>query len=357
MSDNGDLIRGYLPRKVNTGPWAAAYTLFQLREMAADTTFILPVCSIANDLSGVVAEPGTLLLPPLFREAMTVELRMQIIDRIVQCFPVYGAPADNAQRVQVVDLKTYPGSPPEAGKLIAFSVDTAVEEHGPHLPLATDTVQSYGVLQALAQSGGVEPVMPLEYGHLTWGLPFGFSIDLTAELVTPYVTGYVNCLVESRRPSGIYVVDVHGSIVHREAIVAGLERSTCENWAFRWLHEPLAEFASARGDQHAGGVETALVERVSSDLIDKSWFPVREDDIVQGQMSLGKAVELSADLEKFGDWVRQASANGIVGDVRNYATLDSDLMFDRMLTLAASDVSKLLHGGDRAIRSAGQNLW
>lgn len=33
---------------------------------------------------------------------------------------------------------------------------------------------------------------PLEYGQLTWGLPFGMSIDITAALLTRYVRGYVD---------------------------------------------------------------------------------------------------------------------------------------------------------------------
>ena len=44
-------------------------------------------------------------------------------------------------------------SPPPGRRprILAFSVDTAVEEHGPHLPLATDRIQSYAVLAKLAE--------------------------------------------------------------------------------------------------------------------------------------------------------------------------------------------------------------
>ena len=89
----------------------------------------------------------------------------------------------------------------------------------------------------------LELIRPLDYGQLAWGLPFGFSIDLTAELLTE-----LRHRLRQMRSSGgsvpmaVYVVDVHGSITHRQAIIDGLQRSECDCRAFRWLHEPLAEF-------------------------------------------------------------------------------------------------------------------
>jgi len=241
-------------------------------------------------------------------------------------------------------------------KILAFSVDTAVEEHGPHLPLATDTIQSYSVLRQLAaEFDEIELCRPLEYGQMTWGLPFGFSIDVTAELLKRYVCGYTNALVRWKRPTAIYVVDVHGSIAHRGAIVDGMNVSSFDAWTFRWLHEPLAEFASERGDQHAGGVETALVERVSPDLLDPRWWPERMDEIAEGQMAFPRAVELTPDLPAFIEHVRQHSFNGIVGDIRNYRLLDADAMFSRMIELARRDVTQLI-AGKRSV-SAGQKLW
>lgn len=347
----------YLPQQVNSGPWLTAFTLNRLRDLPAETKFVLPICSMAEDFSELHAGPE-LTLPPLFHEAMTAELKAKILDRIVDCFPVYGAGQENRQRVKIVEYPRRPLPPVAAPQVLAFSVDTAVEEHGPHLPLATDTIQSYSVLETLTESlEQLELARPLEYGQLTWGLPFGFSVDLTAELLTEYVTGYLNALSDWYQPKAVYVVDVHGSVTHRQAIVDGLGASRVAHWAFRWLHEPLAEFASARGDQHAGGVETALVERVSENLIDREWFPAREAEITSGQMTLEAAVELTPDLGRFCRYVREEKANGIVGDIANYHTLDADLMFRRMLDLATRDVKCLLRGESSGSTNAGKNLW
>src|SRR5262249_2344998 len=158
---------------------------------------------------------------------------------------------------------------------------------------------------------------------------FGFSIDLTADLLREYVQRFTDAMIEWMRPHAIYVVDVHGSLIHRQAIVDGLRRSRSERWAFRWLYEPLIEFTAQRKDQHAGGAETALVERVGSELLDPNWWPRRIDELTQRQMSFDTAVELSSDLRRFIDEARCQQWNGIVGDIRNYYGVDANLMFDR----------------------------
>jgi len=172
------------------------------------------------------------------------------------------------------------------------------------------------------------------------------------------VTGYANAVLDWQRPESMYVVDVHGSIVHRKAIIAGLEQSRVDRWAFRWLHEPLIEFASERGDQHAGGVETALVEHANPALIDDRWFPSRIVDIEAAQMTLEKAVELTPDIRQFISYVDETGANGIVGMIRNYETLDGAAMFETMMSVARDDVRKLLgNSADSSQHVAGDSPW
>lgn len=348
-------MRFNLPAAINQGPWTAAFSLNKLREIAVEE-FILPVCSLGTPLEELEAM-GQWLLPPLFHEALDDDLKSSIIVRIRECFPEYPS-SGNGAHVRVVELpeRTPPATSGRSDRILCFSVDTAIEEHGPHLPLGTDTIQSYSVLEPLSREfERVELVQPLDYGQLTWGLPFGFSIDLTAELLSRYVTGYVNALLAWKSPSAMYVVDVHGSITHRAAIVDGLQNSGLRDWTFRWLHEPLAEFASARGDQHAGGVETALVERVSPNLLDPMWWPKRLDALAQGQMTFAKAIELTPDLQQFCRYAVERACNGIIGDINNYYHIDAEILFQRMLTIARQDLRELI-AGDCA-QSSGADLW
>lgn len=334
----------YLARRVNSGSFLTGYTLDELKVRAERESIVLPVCSLGTPVRQL-AELGSLVLPPLYHEALDADLKDRILTRIHQCFPYFEGTAQRlrgTRPVQVVELPghDYPAS--TRAPIVMFSVDTAVEQHGPHLPLATDTLQSYAVLQRLVEESPLCAIgPPVEYGQLTWGLPFGMSVDLTAPLLTRYVTGFVNALLDWLAPRAVYVVDVHGSPVHREAIQAGLQASRCRCHAFRWLHEPLVEFAGERGDQHAGGVETALIHKINPDLLDRRWWPDRIDELVAGQMSMDEAVRLSGNLPEFFSYADANARNGIVGDIRNFFHVDADEMMSRMVGVASRDVDRL----------------
>src|SRR5687767_6260903 len=126
-----------VPKSLNTGPWATAYTWPALAERIARDTVILPICSIGIDPRDL-ANLGPLILPPLFQEAMDRELRDALVERIKHCFPYMtgsGRRAKTPGRLEIVELPKRAIDPPKHPRLLAFSMDTAVEEHGPHLPL------------------------------------------------------------------------------------------------------------------------------------------------------------------------------------------------------------------------------
>ncbi len=340
-----NLWEDYLPQVVNTGSWVAGYTLPELRERLPKQTVVLPICSLGTPYAQL-ADLGDYILPPLYHEALDADLKHQIWAQVQRCFPYFAgtrAASDCSTTIQVVELTPQRHDAPTRPKILSFSVDTAVEQHGPHLPLATDTIQSYCVLRQLTQEvDGFVAGPPVDYGHLTWGLPFGMSIDLTPALLTRYLCGFANAMQEWLRPEMMYVVDVHGSLVHRQAIVQALEQSSVTRWKFRWLYDPLVEFAGERGDQHAGGVETALVELADSRLIDQCWWPTRIDDLIAGQMDLATANELTPNLPQFIEHVEAHAVNGIVGDVRNYYNVDASTMLERMLGVTRADLHELV---------------
>lgn len=339
-----------LPEKINEGPLLTSYSLPKLKQQIQYECPILPIISLGTP-ADLIAEMGPLVLPPLYHEAMTPKLKSNLLERIRHCFPYYWGSEQRKSLetdLLVVEMPRYEWPAPETGKIICFSVDTAVEEHGPHLPLATDTIQSYAVLDQLKRRfPEIMLAPPVEYGHLTWGLPFGLSIDITPGLLVQYVAGYTDAIMKWLQPAGIYVVDVHGSIVHRQAIEEGLRISACDNYRFRWLHEPLIQFAGERGDQHAGGVETALVEWISPELVDPSMFPDDINGLRAGQMNMDEAIELSEDLAAFVARVEQSlesktPLNGIVGDIENYEYLNAQEMMQRMWNVASDDLKTLL---------------
>ncbi|WP_414660339.1 creatininase family protein [Horticoccus sp. 23ND18S-11] len=338
----------FLPTQINTGPWAAGYSLEALKLRVRTDRIVLPICSLGTAPERLAAL-APLVLPPLYHEGLDADpgLKAAIVDRIRACFPFFTGTRDRAEfqgSFDVVELpRQTPARPTQPPRVLAFSIDTAIEQHGPHLPLATDTMQSYAVLHWLAAAHpGIAIGPPIDYGHLTWGLPFGLSIDLTPPLVTRYVRGCVDALLAWQNPGALYVVDVHGSLVHRQAIQQALRESRCSRWAFRWLYDPLVPFSLERGDPHAGGVETALIAHVNRDLVDAQWWPQRVDELAARQMTMAEAVALSSDLTQFIAQVETHGWNGIVGEVRDASTLDAADLMQRMVNVAQADVATLL---------------
>jgi creatinine amidohydrolase/Fe(II)-dependent formamide hydrolase-like protein len=281
----------------------------------------------------------------LYHEALDVELKAALLEQILHRFPFFPGTRDRAGfrgSFEVVELpRRSPAKREGTPTILAFGVDTTIEQHGPHLPLGTDTIQTYAVLRQLASEIDGFVIGPsLDYGHLTWGLPFGFSIDITPALTARYMTGFANALLDWFSPAAMYVADVHGSLAHRTAIREGLRRSRCTRWAFRWLHEPLAEFGADRGDMHAGGVETSLVHHINAELVDAHEWPARIDELAAAQMKVSDAAQLSPDLPRFIERVESQHLNGIVGDVRN--RVDPRELMNRMLSVAREDVAALI---------------
>jgi creatinine amidohydrolase/Fe(II)-dependent formamide hydrolase-like protein len=341
----------WLPDRLNTGIWLSHYTINELEQRGNQDRLVLPICSWDTPVEEL-ERLGALVLPPLYAEALDPGLQFALLARIADCFPyVQGSRRRStvSQALEVVELpRPAPGRPESQirPRIVAFSVDTAVEEHGPHLPLATDRIQSYAVLAKLAEeTEGLALAAPVDYGHLTWGLPRGFSIDTTTGLLTRYVAHYAQALMARTRAEGLYVVDVHGSPAHRQAIQEGLAQSGVPCWRFRWLHQPLVEFAAERGDQHAGGVETALIETIEPGLLDSRWWPGRIDELAAGEMSFARALELQSDLAAFVAYAESHPWNGIVGRIENYRQVDGPLMLKRMFDLARDDVRQLIAPG------------
>jgi creatinine amidohydrolase/Fe(II)-dependent formamide hydrolase-like protein len=343
---NESISTAWLPRRVNEGAWLSHYTADELEIRIPGQRVVLPICSFGTPPDQVEGL-GPLVMPPLFTEALDFDLKSSIVGRIGACFPFLEGDRRRAQADTKIDIVELPRGalprPAAAPRILAFSVDTAVEQHGPHLPLATDRIQSYAVLAQLAgEVEGFFPAPALDYGHLSWGLPRGLSIDIGPTLLTRYVAKYAAALAARYEPSALYVVDVHGSPVHRRAIEEGLAASGVSPWKFRWLHQPLVEFAADRGDQHAGGVETAVIEAIEPDLLDSRWWPDRIYELQAREMTFEMALHLQNDLTEFVRVVETHSWNGIVGRILNYRNLEGPALLERMFNVARHDVRELL---------------
>ena len=153
----------------------------------------------------------------------------------------------------------------------------SVEPHGPHLPLATDTVISeaacHRAVPLLEKRDLVALVAPpIPYGVTQYAEGFAGAISVPAAALTPFlravVTGWLDaglshvCLVNN------HLEPDHDAAVRRAALdgVPMGRASVASPLTRRWARTLSAEFKS--GACHAGRYETSIVLAASADTVD-----------------------------------------------------------------------------------------
>ncbi|MEN2738478.1 mycofactocin biosynthesis peptidyl-dipeptidase MftE [Microbacterium sp. X-17] len=179
----------------------------------------------------------------------------------------------------------------------------STEQHGPHLPLATDALVAQAVaeeLRALCAADGTDTVVGplLAYGASGEHEGFPGTISIGTEAL-------VAVLVELGRSASAWaprlvVVNGHGGNV--EALRRAIPLLRAEGRDAAWL--PCSPGPQDRpADLHAGWVETSLVARIAPGL-------VRGDRATAGDTRA--PAELLPDLRRQG--VRAIAPNGVLGD-------------------------------------------
>jgi creatinine amidohydrolase len=202
----------------------------------------------------------------------------------------------------------------EVGEPILVVPVGSCEQHGPHLPLATDTIVASALandLQARRDDGLLAPPLAVTASGEHRGFPGTLSIG------TEMMAGVVIELVRSADwATGVVLVNGHGgnaTAMQRAADVFAHERREVLMW---WPH--LAE-----GDLHAGHTETSLLLALAPDL-------VRSEAAAPGP------TPPLADLVRHG--VRPLSPSGVLGDPTGANADDGTAIFRRWADQLAAAV-------------------
>jgi len=197
--------------------------------------------------------------------------------------------------------------------LLAVPVGSC-EQHGPHLPLATDTIVATALCERLARRRAdvvVAPALPVTASGEHAGFPGTLSIGTEATRLL---------LVEYARSAdwaaGIILVNGHGG--NHGAVARAVDVVRAEG---RWIHAWWPDIS--RGDAHAGRTETSLMLAIRPDLV--RWQAVEAGDS-------RPLADILGDLRSGG--VMAVSANGVLGDP-TAATLDEGI---RLLDLLTDDL-------------------
>jgi creatinine amidohydrolase len=192
----------------------------------------------------------------------------------------------------------------------------ATEEHGPHLPTITDTVQAMQVARAVAEERGVFLAPPLHYGvcRSTRGFPGTITVGHDA------LRAFARDLLLSFADSGfsrVLILTGHAGGLHMAALEEACQMAV-EERDFRVSLVSLFDLIDFKAvetphDGHAGEVETSLMMVIRPDLVrgrPEKHFPVRPRFMIQKD-------------------VRHLMGNGVMGNPRP-ASLEKGRQFFQM---------------------------
>jgi creatinine amidohydrolase len=190
------------------------------------------------------------------------------------------------------------------------------EQHGPHLPLGTDTFVAAALAERLAERGSgvvVAPSVGISASGEHAGFPGTLSIgtDVTAAVL-------VEIARSAEWASGTVIVNGHGGNVEAVERAVATIRIEGRNVLAWWPRVP-------DGDAHAGHTETSLMLAIEPALVDVLSATPGE---------LRPLPEIEDDLRTGG--IRSISPSGVLGDPTD-ATLEHgrdllDILTDDLVT-------------------------
>lgn len=171
----------------------------------------------------------------------------------------------------------------------------STEQHGPHLPLGTDTLIAEAVATSVVEDRPALLLGPtIAIGASGEHAGFAGTLSIGTEALATMLTELVRSARESF--AGVVLVSGHGG--NRAALARVMSTATVEGDAVV-VYEPVLPAA----DAHAGHTETSILLALDAAL-------VRHDEIVTGTTTALN--EMAEDLRRSG--VRAVSATGVLGD-------------------------------------------
>lgn len=170
-------------------------------------------------------------------------------------------------------------------KMLAILSFGSMEEHGPHLPLGTDSMQAAEVARRVADELGAVLLPPIGYGECRSTRDFPGTISLSFETVRSLAQDILSELVRNN-VHDVVIVSGHAGSGHMAALKLGAQRAIEDNPELRVM--VLSDYDLAydlrgkefpEGDGHAGRIETSRILNLRPDLVGearpvgKTWSP------------------------------------------------------------------------------------
>jgi creatinine amidohydrolase len=226
--------------------------------------------------------------------------------------------------------------------LVALLPVGSVEPHGPHLPLATDTLISEAAADRAATSLRAEGVTAfvapsIPYGVTCFAEGFAGAVSVPAAVLTPFL----RAVVEGYLAAGfahVCLVNNHLEPAHDAAVRAAVEglpgsASVACPLARRWARTLSAEFKS--GACHAGEYETSLLLAAAPEAVDRAAASALPD----------LSTSLSAGIAAGATTFRAMGLDrAYTGAPARATAAEGEEMLGRLATMIATEVREALRG-------------
>lgn len=201
----------------------------------------------------------------------------------------------------------------------------STEQHGPHLPLDTDTVIAEAVSRAAAArlAAGEHPVLvapSLGYGASGEHQAFPGTMSIG----TPALHAVIVELARSLRTWAPRLVVVTGHGGNMSALMSAIRQLRDEGHDAAWT-----SCGSGGWDAHAGHAETSIMLHLAPDRVGPDRPAGRTEPVAELMPQLAS------------DGVRAVSANGVLGDASGASAADGERMFRAAVDLV---VRRIDHG-------------
>ncbi|OYR59346.1 creatininase family protein [Halorubrum halodurans] len=203
----------------------------------------------------------------------------------------------------------------------------STEQHGPHLPLATDHLIAEGLARAAAEETGLPRTPTVDVGVS----PHHRQFPGTLWVDPPEFRDYVESLTRNLAYHGIdrvVYVNAHGGNVDHLREVGRRLHQDGAMYAIEWMWDEsipeLVDDLFAQNGPHAGPKETAMITHLAPDLVHPEEFEAARDG---GLTDIEDSETMVHGARTFYDAVDN-SANGAFGDPTDVTPEKAERLFE-----------------------------
>jgi creatinine amidohydrolase len=236
----------------------------------------------------------------------------------------------------VTSIKDF--SDPSLRKLVKNKRQVAIipvgslEQHGPHLPISTDSDIVTEIAKRIAKKCNFLLLPTITYGVSFEHAPF-FNLSVTAKTLQKLFTDVCISLMQNRIHRVIILNGHHGNHKHLKALeskIYKISRKKTKVFVFSYWHFMKREF------DHAGFVETSLMLAISN----KANTKIAKKGLIIDKFTPKQRINISklASLHFI-----KATKNGVWGDPRKATKKEGDKILSEIVQNITKSVSKLTY--------------